>query len=127
MEYRPKRDTRKAYRDYLKDYRWLKFSHEVKQRKGEFCKICGLENDLQVHHMGYWPGLLPWEYQDEHLQVLCRPCHNEIHTMADDVWNEILKVGNKWVLYEIWKTVKSMVSEEVNASQVLANLKQRRK
>ena len=34
---------------------------------------------LQVHHLHYVMGKLPWEYSDDQMLTLCRDCHAELH------------------------------------------------
>lgn len=35
---------------------------------------------MDVHHTYYVLTRLPWEYQDETLKLLCRPCHLKTHS-----------------------------------------------
>ena len=34
---------------------------------------------LEVHHIDYINGALPWEYPDSWLQTLCEDCHHKVH------------------------------------------------
>ena len=34
---------------------------------------------LNVHHIKYRKGAMPWEYSDDELVTLCEGCHSEIH------------------------------------------------
>lgn len=43
------------------------------------CEVCGSTERLQVHHVGYKTGLLPWEYTCNDVKVLCRNCHARVH------------------------------------------------
>ena len=103
------REIHKSYRDLLKDDRWLAFCDEFKKRHGEQCYYCDSNKSVQVHHLGYKPNCLPWEYTDDELMLLCRECHDELHRFADDLWNEVLKIHNKWLIYECAKAVKEVM------------------
>lgn len=47
------------------------------------CVVCGRGPDvnavLQVHHKVYRKGLLPWEYNLNECETLCKRCHAEKH------------------------------------------------
>lgn len=58
--------------------------------RSEFIRLCdGICNRcqrgphdgvvLQVHHQIYIPGRLPWQYQYDECEVLCRGCHAQEH------------------------------------------------
>jgi len=54
---------------------------------------------LHIHHKLYILNRLPWEYDSEHLQTLCSPCHERLHNNEDvKVWDErqlkILEYGS---------------------------------
>ena len=36
---------------------------------------------LQVHHLRYFPGRRIWEYEEEHLELLCQECHSKEHNL----------------------------------------------
>ena len=40
---------------------------------GDRCETMG--ENLEVHHIRYISGRLPWQYPDSMLRVLCRDCH----------------------------------------------------
>lgn len=46
------------------------------------CRTCGTEerSTLRVHHRRY-DDREPWEYPDEDLLLVCKPCHDEIHAL----------------------------------------------
>lgn len=78
----------KEYKDALKDGRWQIRSAEIKQRDGYTCKRCGARAAdgvmLHVHHLNYYPGRKPWEYDDKDLITLCKDCHREQHIQNED-------------------------------------------
>jgi hypothetical protein len=65
-----------SYADLLRDPRWQKRRLEIFERDQWTCQVCGAtDRELQVHHLRYRKGRLPWDHPDEDLQTLCRPCH----------------------------------------------------
>ena len=65
-----------AYADLLRDPRWQRKRLEIFERDQWTCQICGAtDRELQVHHLRYRRGCLPWEYGNVDLRTLCRPCH----------------------------------------------------
>lgn len=67
------------YGEFLQDPRWLAFRQFVFAVRGYKCEICGSMERLQVHHISYKKGLLPWEYTCNDVKVLCRNCHARVH------------------------------------------------
>ena len=50
------------------------------ERDNFTCQICGdNESTLNVHHIKYERGKLPWEVSDEKLITTCGTCHKIIH------------------------------------------------
>jgi len=41
----------------------------------KYQECCNPHDTLHVHHIRYFKGRLPWEYEDQWLQVLCETCH----------------------------------------------------
>lgn len=69
------------YSDKLKDPRWQKKRLKILERDKWRCQICTSETDtLNVHHLEYTPGLMPWEYNDEELLTVCEHHHEFIST-----------------------------------------------
>lgn len=62
---------------------WKIFRSEVIELDGGLCRRCqrGLEHGkkLQVHHMHYSPGKMPWEYSYDACETLCQGCHAAEH------------------------------------------------
>jgi 5-methylcytosine-specific restriction endonuclease McrA len=49
-------------------------------RDGYVCQNCGDETILLcVHHLAYYPGRDPWDYDDDELVTWCIDCHNGKH------------------------------------------------
>lgn len=66
----------KSYIDLLKDPRWQKRRLEIMNIDGFTCQMCyDTTKTLNVHHLIYLPGRMPWEAPDRHLITLCEDCH----------------------------------------------------
>lgn len=71
-------DRKPTYRELLKDCRWQEFRLLLLTEANWTCEECGIirpTNGLQVHHVAYLPGVMPWEYPRSILMVLCESCH----------------------------------------------------
>ena len=73
------------YYELLKNPRWKQRRLEILEIDDWKCKRCGIDEDLQVHHLHYRKGLLPWEYEDDELMVVCKECHENIHSFEDEL------------------------------------------
>jgi hypothetical protein len=61
---------------------WHKYAYDIKNRDGFRCTQCGRGRDkvtLQVHHLHYVDGLLPWQYASTDCVTLCKGCHAREH------------------------------------------------
>jgi 5-methylcytosine-specific restriction endonuclease McrA len=63
--------TKEEYRELRRDGRWQRKRLEIMQRDDFKCRQCGTTNDLNVHHIRYIEGRLPWEYDNGDLVTLC--------------------------------------------------------
>ena len=67
-----------AYAVYLLSDYWHQTRQEKLKQVGNQCEICGLEDQLQIHHKRY-----PKRYTELNnlhlLQVLCHNCHHNQH------------------------------------------------
>jgi len=70
----------------MKHYRhaeWKRSRNEVIKLHGGRCARCDRSREdgvvLQVHHKGYAPGRLPWEYGHTECEALCQGCHAQEH------------------------------------------------
>lgn len=127
-----------TYSDLLKDIRWLEKRKKILERDDYHCVSCinkdggDLGKHLEVHHLFYKKGLLPWEYDDEDLITLCDNCHdfiskkiascNELigRMCIDDDYAEQLesvlqalsKIKNPWRVHDVSNMIK-IVSGEI--------------
>ena len=69
----------RQYRELLKENKWKHKAKEIRARDGNKCTICGAKGRLQVHHLYYVDGNMPWEYPNEAMVTLCSVCHRKEH------------------------------------------------
>lgn len=68
---------------YLKSEAWQTVRIEALAREKGKCQICGEESiSNDAHHMWYPESI--YETRAEHLVILCRPCHDFIHSMIPE-------------------------------------------
>jgi len=72
--------------NFLRPYRaeeWDLFREKVLELDGYCCQRCHRGRadgvTLQVHHLEYEPGRLPWEYPSSACETVCKGCHAQIH------------------------------------------------
>jgi len=79
-------NTHGSYGALLFDKRWKDKRTAILSRDLNRCVICGLSNNLQVHHRQYhYLTVLkkfksPWQYSDSTLITLCNSCHQRGHS-----------------------------------------------
>jgi hypothetical protein len=73
-----------AYRfGYLKSEEWKNVRIEALAREKGKCQICGEESiSNDAHHVWYPESI--WDTREMHLVILCRPCHDFIHTLLPE-------------------------------------------
>lgn len=64
------------YAKLLEDRQWKEKRRKIILRD-KFCQMCGKNGILQVHHIAYLKGFLPWDYPDDFLITLCDRCHKK--------------------------------------------------
>ncbi len=73
------------YSDLLGDPRWQKRRLEVLSEANFRCMKCdSTRRRLDVHHKQYRSGVMPWEYENDEFEVLCRICHETEHVELTD-------------------------------------------
>lgn len=90
----------KTYNEKLKRPEWRAFrdAYEERIKRDVFggddakCMACGSSGPFQVHHLRYYRGWEPWEYEDEDLSLLCGPCHERIHAVADEFYSWLISL-----------------------------------
>jgi len=80
-----------TYQELLNDKRWILKRKEIIQRDNFQCTKCGLNDQLEVHHIRYLSNTKPWEYDNSFLRTLCRGCHEKVKekNMKDNI-NRVL-------------------------------------
>lgn len=71
--------TKQGYNKLLSTPEWKAKRDEVLKERNYTCERCGSQTKLQVHHTFYDMEVMPWEYKNESLLVLCNKCHYEEH------------------------------------------------
>lgn len=67
---------------YYRANKWKEFRNEVVESDGYKCRHCQRDNKeviLQVHHLKYIIGRMPWEYGMKDCITLCKGCHAAEH------------------------------------------------
>jgi len=65
------------YSEILTHGDWQKRRLLIMQRDNFQCTKCTEKFNLQIHHIYYRWGWLPWEYPDDALVTLCDLCHKK--------------------------------------------------
>jgi predicted HNH restriction endonuclease len=73
----------KEYAILLRRPEWKAKRLEVIARDLHKCTMCDKTKYLQVHHISYVYGKMPWEYGLSNLVTLCAGCHRKIHRITD--------------------------------------------
>jgi 5-methylcytosine-specific restriction endonuclease McrA len=65
--------------ELLDDQRWQIKKNHILLRDNHNCQNPNCKSkpytSVQVHHLYYFPSKMPWEYTDDMLLTLCKPCH----------------------------------------------------
>lgn len=90
-------ESKYAYRfGYLKSDKWKQVRLDALLRERGKCQICGEESIFNdAHHIWYPTNIL--ETTEEHLVILCRACHNFIHSVIPECKTKDQEEGrNHW-------------------------------
>lgn len=96
-----------------RDKKWYDKRRQIIARDNHTCTRCGRhlsDDQLQVHHLQYFEGRKPWEYEDFELITLCKHCHAEEHGQIKPTygWN-----------YEGMEDLEDLVGECDNCHQAI--------
>lgn len=101
---------KKSYSEKLKDPRWQKKRLEILSRDHWRCRHCGDGTvTLHVHHLKYFNGRNPWDYDDNYLITLCEECHKTDHDSRSE---------SEAVLLEALRNGGFSVSDIINLAAV---------
>jgi len=84
---------KKKIRKFYRNYEWVKFSKNIKERDNNKCTKCfrnSSEVVLQVHHSIYYENKKPWEYSWSDCIILCKGCHAREHNLIEPNYGWIL-------------------------------------
>lgn len=111
-------EAKHAYRfEYLKSEKWSTVRIEALAREKGKCQICGEESiHNDAHHVWYPESI--WDTTEAHLVVLCRPCHDFIHSMIPECKTNDEVVGRgHWNKFRnaimVWFISKSPIMKDV--------------
>ncbi len=76
--------TKKEYNKQLKSKEWASKRLEILERDNYKCIRCGIDNNLEIHHLNYIKNRNAWEYDNSDLITLCHRCHTETHKKKDN-------------------------------------------
>lgn len=105
-----------AYRfKYLKSDQWQTVRLEALAREGGKCQVCGLESVFNDAHHIWYPASV-WETTEEHLAILCRPCHELLHALLPESKTEDEGIGREaWIRFrnaiQGWQILKKSAPE----------------
>lgn len=71
--------TKEEYREALLTKEWKDKRKLILERDGHCCTKCPAKKHLQVHHIHYIAGKMPWEVPNTYLTTLCKSCHDKEH------------------------------------------------
>lgn len=103
------------YGEKLKKSEWQKRRLEILTRDNFTCQKCkDAGTELQVHHRHYINGREPWDYPNDLLVTLCRPCHQDEERFADSA-QEISETMHFWGFFnsEIVGVMNGMINERI--------------
>ncbi len=83
--------TKEEYQIYLQSDHWKKLRQLKIDQVGYKCQDCGIQKDIQVHHINYRKI---YNVKLNDLRVLCRDCHIKCHEKISIKPNKI-KVHHK--------------------------------
>lgn len=69
----PKDYFKNQYHEYLKTDKWQRLAARAKKRSRGKCDICGVREDIEVHHLTY-ERIFQEKLED--LLVVCGGCHD---------------------------------------------------
>lgn len=114
-------ESKHAYRfGYLKSEQWSNVRLEALAREGGKCQICkeeSISND--AHHIWYPENI--YETRAENLVILCRCCHDFVHSMMPDCKTRDEQEGRElWLKFSnaifVWRSSKWSAEDFIAAT-----------
>lgn len=116
-------EAKHAYRfEYLKSEKWGNVRIEALAREKGKCQICGEESiHNDAHHVWYPESI--WDTTEAHLVVLCRCCHEFLHSMLPECKTNDMESGKaQWAKFRnaiiVWRLNKQGIFGEHIETQV---------
>jgi 5-methylcytosine-specific restriction endonuclease McrA len=93
---------KKFYHYYLQSEFWAETKIAVFERDNFRCQLCGIDENLEAHHLSYkhpqYPNLDCWDYLP-HITTVCRDCHLSLHVRGGsksfqelvDLWQKVAR------------------------------------
>ncbi len=89
------------YARQLRHPNWQRKRLQILERDEWTCQAClARDRELHVHHKVYVKGRLAWEYADDELRTLCKPCHDNWHAGAEHLKHLLAEI-HPWELAEL--------------------------
>jgi hypothetical protein len=99
-----------TYLELLRHPFWQKKSADIKNRDEWECRRCSDKfSNLQVHHLYYINGAMPWEYPDDAMITLCELCHKKAEFIKWLVRIGVRLLRVKGFLYSDAKEIQELV------------------
>ena len=118
-----KQQSKSTYYELLRDPRWQKKRLEVMERDDFKCTACGDgTKTLNVHHLAYRKGAMPWDYELHNLTTLCEPCHKHCEDMKEGVNYFVASVPphvSRAVFEALGSAAAMTPLERMNADEIL--------
>ena len=109
-------ESKHAYRfGYLKSEQWKTVRLEALVREKGMCEICGEQSVFNDAHHVWYPVNI-YDTKENQLAVLCRPCHEFLHTMLPECKTKDESDGrSQWVIFrnavKHWRAAKTILFE----------------
>lgn len=126
-------DAKHFYRfEYLESEAWKTVRAEALAREGGKCQICNEESVFNdAHHVWYPEGSI-FDTVEAQLVILCRPCHDFLHTVIPDCktsderkgrsnWNRFRNGIAKWQVAKV-ETMQLLAATSVNCERLRIKL-----
>lgn len=114
---------RMTWLELLDDSRWQERKNFILLRDNHKCQHPKCKSrkhtSVQVHHIYYMPGRMPWEYPDEMLLTLCKYCHETENQRSRAEWYLIQTLKSKGFLVSDLLAMSLMADTDIGFTQTL--------
>lgn len=108
-----------TYSEKLKNPRWQKKRLERLEESDFSCDNCGDgDSELAVHHRHYKKGAAPWEYDNDDLLVLCKKCHERLHTALDRLMRHVGRITTQDTIERLCGYAMVMSGDDIFPSTI---------